>query len=228
MPQLRTLHVTALFDLDRFALASAPLLEVLNIEFIEDGGGLTQLVFSSLRSLTICSGEMWPLAHFRADKLDTLCVVMPSINAKKASGIVTRLLSEPEYTLSPLTLYLNLPLETEYIVWFLRRAPRVKQLFLLFDAKVRPRMKEFVKELSSQRHQAVTGKEAVNLWRLCPDLTNIYFQLNWVQDDLGHWKSQAEKILKGRSAGALEKVTCKWSDGKRLFVTIKETRGSEE
>lgn len=221
MPRLRTLYIKDGFEFADFAIFDVPSLQNLHIEFIEDGGRMQPVLFPHLLSLTISSGELWPLSLFQADNLNTLCVEKPLASLKNSNGIVVRLLSEFNYKLSPSTLILNTPLEIPTIVWFLRRSPRINSLSVLLDIKVKSDFKELVKQIVS-RWKDVQGNKLVDKWHLCPDLTTLELRLDWQQQDTNYWMTQAQKILRGRSIGIMESVTCEWSDGNRITVTMKQ------
>jgi hypothetical protein len=219
--QVNFLNIRHLLDL------RSPNLETLEVGhlFMEN----PQIVeLRHLHTLRVNSEEFSPIYLFRVPRLETLHINAPEAVPKTLDTCMAGILEEPEYSLSPIVLHLNIRISIPLINWTLRRSPRTQYARLLIHKKA-GNIDELMKALAQPRKSASTQNTDLSPRYLCQDLRSVHLKLDWnttavsttplMKHSRQSWIQKATTLLKARLKTVLEEVTIQWRDGNSIHLT---------
>jgi hypothetical protein len=184
--------------------------------------------FRHLRTLRVNSEEFSPIYLFRVPQLETLHINAPDAVHKSVETCMAGNLEEPEYSLSPTVLDLDIRLSIPLIKWTLRRSPRTQHVRLLIYKKAGS-IDELMKALAQPMKSSSRQKTDPSPQYLCQDLRTVHVKLDWdttavsttplMKHSRQSWVQKATTLLKARLDTVLEEVTIQWQDGHSIHLT---------
>jgi hypothetical protein len=219
--QVNYLSIHRLLDL------RCPNLEILEVDYLVMEHPQA-VEFRHLRTLRVNSEEFSPIYLFRVPQLETLHINAPDCVRKSVEACMAGNLEEPEYSLSPRVLHLDIRLSIPLINWILRRSSRTQHVRLLIHKKA-GNIDELMRALAQPIKSSSRQETEPSPQYLCQDLRTVYVKLDWdttavsttplMRHSRQSWIQKATTLLKARLNTVLEEVTIQWQGGDGIHLT---------
>ena len=214
LTELRVLYA----DMRDLALLSASRVELIWVDTLTYSAYRDSFTLSTVKNLQALSGCLWSLASLGAPNLEKLTLGNKRDTLERGNAIMSHVLQHSQYSWSPTTATLYMPMEIATFSRFLCRSERLQHVSFVLDKHACSNVDELVDVFSR------THGEGNNANFVCPNLRTIRLVLRWNKAGsklekvglerfpLVVWREVADSILAVRLGTPLTSVKYEWED----------------
>lgn len=222
-PQVPLPHVINLtiesLDLSRFTSPLFPRVEKLEITHNLAPWGCRSVEMPTVRHLMINSASFNLIKLIICPWLETLSLSLVHGQSDFDSWFdLGAGICSDRYSLSPVTLNLDLQLDSDTLLQILQASPRLENLHLQSDEQLLEWLNSSLSEKLNPYSESVGSTNAT--WKLCPALHTLQFKIMRDQTNTEGWRNLLLEILDSRAGNLLKSAACVWEDGNKLVVAV--------